>query len=483
MKLKKLLIAVSSTICICLIAGIFLLFLTLRFVNYTPDACAESTEELQNPYIGWYQIHNYMLSDTESYDLSEILDQEHRAGLVLLEFNLQNYADRPISDYGLSLLDQVLESWQSTGRQLILRFFYDWDGNALEAEPRDLSLILTHMSQTSEAVNRYSDCVYLLQGIFIGPWGEMHGSRYANNEDMITLTRHLASVTDPEIFLAVRTPQQWRLLADSAEPIDRSTAFNGSLASRLSLFNDGMLGSDTDLSTYAPGSGSGEFSYDQKRSRQDELAFQNRLCTCVPNGGEVVVPNPYNDFPAAVADLSAARVSYLNSVYDEAVFSKSRAALCTEASPYHGMNGFDYISRHLGYRYVLRSSECAPVLPWEKTTELTVILENIGFSNCYRPFDVSLTLTEASTDRTFTFPVNTDTRLWAPGEQVTLTLPVHFREDATGSYDVALKITDPVSGSPVYLANEGAVTSSGQTLGHLDITIFPKQDSSSFSEN
>ena len=49
MKLKKLLIAVSSTICICLIAGIFLLFLTLRFVNYTPDTCAESTEELQNP--------------------------------------------------------------------------------------------------------------------------------------------------------------------------------------------------------------------------------------------------------------------------------------------------------------------------------------------------------------------------------------------------------------------------------------------------
>ena len=474
MKLKKLLIAVSSTICICLIAGIFLLFLTLRFVNYTPDACAESTEELQNPYIGWYQIHNYMLSDTASYDLSEILDQEHRAGLALLEFNLQNYADRPISDYGLSLLDQVLESWQSTGRQLILRFFYDWDGNALEAEPRDLSLILTHISQTSEAVNRYSDCVYLLQGIFIGPWGEMHGSRYANNEDMITLTSHLASVTDPEIFLAVRTPQQWRLLADSEEPIDRSAAFNGSLASRLSLFNDGMLGSDTDLSTYAPDSDFGEFSYNQKRSRQDELAFQNRLCAYVPNGGEVVVPNPYNDFPAAVTDLSAARVSYLNSAYDEAVFSKWRAALCTEASPYHGMNGFDYISRHLGYRYVLRSSECAQALPWEKTAELTVTLENIGFSNCYRPFDVSLILTEAATNRTFTLPVQTDTRFWAPGEQVTLTFPVHFREYATGSYDIALKISDPISGSPIYLANGGIVTSNGHTLGHLDITIFPK---------
>ncbi len=474
MKFKKLLIAVSSTLCICMVAGIFFLFLTVRFVNYSPDTCAESTEELQNPYIGWYQIHNYMLSDTTAYDSSEILGREQRGSLALLEFNLQNYADRPISDHGLSLLDQVLKTWQSTGKQLILRFFYDWDGNALEAEPQDLSMILTHMSQTSETVNRYSDCVYILQGVFIGPWGEMHSSRYANNEDIVTLTSHLASVTDPDIFLAVRTPQQWRLLADSTEPISEADAFNGSLASRLSLFNDGMLGSDTDLSTYSADSTPGEYSRYLKNGRQEELAFQNLLCAHVPNGGEVVVPNPYNDFPAAAADLSAIRVSYLNSAYDEAVFSKWRTAVSTEDSPYRGMNGFDYISRHLGYRYVLRSSECTPVEPWEKATELAVTLENIGFSNCYRSFDVSLNLTETSTNRIFTLPAQTDTRLWAPGEQVTLTFPVNIREYATGTYDITLKISDPVSGSPIFLANEGTVTDSGHTLGRLDITIFPK---------
>ena len=190
----------------------------MRFVHSTPTGFTESAEELQNPYIGWYQIHNYMVSDDTDYDLSGILKQEYHAGLVLLEFNLKNYADRPISEQGLSFLNQVLQSWQSTGRQLIVRFFYDWDGDAAASEPRELSLILNHMSQTAEAVNRYSDCVYILQGIFIGPWGEMHGSSYANAEDMITLTSHLASVTDPKIFLAVRTPQQWRLLTGSTTP-------------------------------------------------------------------------------------------------------------------------------------------------------------------------------------------------------------------------------------------------------------------------
>lgn len=474
-KFKKILIAVFSTLCICMIAGILLLFLTLRFVSYSADTCAESAEELHNPYIGWYRIHNYMLSDTASYDLSEIRSQEHRAGLVLLEFNLKNYADRPITDQGLSLLDQVLESWQSTGRQLILRFFYDWEGNGntLEAEPQDLSLILTHMSQTAEAVNRYSDCVYILQGIFIGPWGEMHSSRYATNEDMLTLANHLASVTDPEIFLAVRTPQQWRLLAGSTEPVSGSTAFNGSPASRLSLFNDGMLGSDTDLSTYSQEPSAGGFSQYEKSSRQDEIAFQDQLCAFVPNGGEVVMPNPYNDFSAAVRDLSAMHISYLNSAYDEAVFSKWRTETCSENSPYDGMNGFDYISRHLGYRYVLRSSECTSILPWEKNTELAVTLENTGFSNCYRPFDVSLTLKETGTNRTFTFPAQTDTRLWAPGEKIRLTFPVNIREYATGTYDVFLKISDPVSGSPVFLANDGPVTDDGHALGHLEIRISP----------
>lgn len=474
MKFKKIFFTVFLSICICMILGLFLSFLTQRFVRYSPVSCTESAKELQNPYIGWYQIHGYKLSEEASFDISKIRESEEKAGLVLLEFNLQDYAAGPIGDRGLALLNQLLHCWQSTDRQLIVRFFYDWDGNAMSAEPQELSIILTHMSQTSEIVNRYKDCVYIMQGIFIGSWGEIHGSRYANDEDMKTLISHLASVTAPEIFLAVRTPQQWRLLTDSAEPLNESGAFQGTLSSRLSLFNDGMLGSDTDLNTYAAAPAPEGFPFSHKRSRQEEIEFQNRLCAYVPNGGEVVIPNPCNDFPAAVRDLKATRVSYLNSAYDEAVFSKWRNAFCTEDPLFSGMNGFDYISRHLGYRYVLRSSECTSVLPWEKDTELTVTLQNTGFSGCYRPFDVALTLREPVTDRSFTLPVKTDTRSWDPGVQIHLSLPIRIREYATGTYDLYLKISDPVSGRIIELANEEASNEYGYALGQLDISIFPR---------
>ena len=129
----------------------------------------------------------------------------------------------------------------------------------------------------------------------------MHSSNYMDEENMLTLIRHLASVTSPDIFLAVRTPEQWRTIAKTAEPLSPENAYDGSLTARLSLFNDGMLGSDTDLGTYGE-SGSSSSSDFGKRPRQTELLFQEALCRFVPNGGEVVIDNPYNDLPYAVED-------------------------------------------------------------------------------------------------------------------------------------------------------------------------------------
>lgn len=471
MKIKKLISKIFLTLCICLTAGFMFLFPTLRFMSYFEAVLPESSAELRNPYIGWYQIYTYELSDNATFDLSEVSALDQEAGLALLEFNLKNYADGPVSGTGLSKLSQILEVWRCTGRQLIVRFLYDWDGNALASEPSSLSVILNHMTQISEIVNRYSDCIYILQGIFIGSWGEMHNSRYANAEDMLTLIKHLCSLTSPSILLAVRTPQQWRLFADSEEPLTKSAAFDGSLASRLGLFNDGMLGSDTDLNTY--GSDISFPSSYEKQSREDELKFQNSLCNYVPNGGEVVIPNPRNDFSPAVKDLSDMHVSYLNSEYDKDVLSKWQAKTYTGEGPYQGMNGLDYISRHLGYRYVLRSSKCPSVLPWEKTASLSVTLENVGFSSCYRPFDISITLEETTTGQTEQLSVTADTRLLIPGESIQLAIPFEIRSYATGTYDVRLKITDPASNSPVFLANEGEQDENGYFIGQLKFGIFP----------
>lgn len=212
MRFKKQLLSICLLLCIILSTGYFLATANLRFIYYTPAPCPESAKELSNPYIGWYQVRRYLLSDTADFDLPATAGPEQRPGLVLLEINLQNYADRPISSAGLSHLHTLFQTWASAEKQLIVRFLYDWDGNATEQEPKERSLILKHMSQAASVVNAYSDRIYILQGVFIGSWGEMHGSDYANPEDIRILMDHLNTVISPDIFLAVRTPEQWRLV-------------------------------------------------------------------------------------------------------------------------------------------------------------------------------------------------------------------------------------------------------------------------------
>lgn len=450
-------------------AGVYFLRLERRFVSYRPAVLTESPEEFRNPYAGWYHMYGYMLSDQTPLDLSHTEKQEPGPGLVLLEINLQNYTEDTIGDAGLSQLEDLFAAWQASGKQMIIRFLYNWDDTS--HEPETLALVLEHMSQTAEIVNRYSDCIYIVQGIYVGKWGEMHSSQYMNEKDMLTLIHHLDQLIHPDIFLAVRTPGQWRCYRDFAEEL--TTQNHGPAYSRISLYNDGMLGSATDLGTYEEGTGEDSGTGRETGSRQAEIAFQNTLCNYVPNGGEVVNDNAYNDFPAAAADLAAMHVSYLNASYDAAVLSKWERSAWGGGDIFSGMNGLDYISRHLGYRYVLRSSGFLPDSTENGESLFCVTLENIGFSNSYRSFDVTLTLRHKYSRAAYSVPVKTDTRFWNTGMQTSLEIPVEISGCRPGKYTVCLKITDPASGYEILCANEGEHTENGYVLGELAINMEP----------
>lgn len=475
MKKKKILLAAALLLSILLAAGGVFMSLKPCFTQFTPSEYTESAEALNNPYTGLYQIHTCTLYDDDSFDPSPVPEQEPGPGLILLQINLRNFNRTPVSEAGLGQLNRLLDTWHSMGKQLIVRFLYDWDGAPAETEPDSLSLILEHMSQTAEIINRHSDCIYILQGIFIGAWGEMHDSPYMNEEDMLTLINHLASVTDPDIFLAVRTPQQWRIIARSPSPLTAEQAFEGTLTARLSLFNDGMLGSETDLGTYGT-SDQLSLTGTEKRPRQEELLFQNELCLYVPNGGEVVIPNPCNDLSSSIRDLSLTHVSYLNKDYDTSVFAKWQEEIYRGDSPFHGMNGYDYITRHLGYRYVIRSSAFSSGAPWEGRGTFAVGIENVGFANSYRAFEVSLVLKHTVTGKEYSFPVHTDTRFWNADSEITLEIPLELRRLPYGTYKSYLLIRDPASGSPIFFANEPAGKEPRCYLGSLTVEMFLQWD-------
>lgn len=301
-------------------------------------------EFLRNPNRGFYHMCRAVLdSEPGSGDSYESMADGHCREypgdtLVLLEVNLAEYRARGIDDTGIENLNKLLSAWEGRDISLIIRFLYDWDGDGLSAEPDELDTVLGHMARVGPALQSHEDLIFCLQGLFVGSWGEMHGTKFG--VDFTELAGALDDATGNRIFLSVRTPAQLREILKSCPE----------LKSRLGLFNDGMLGSETDLGTYDMADQGAE-----RRTRAQELAFQENTCLSVPNGGEAVIDNPYNDFENAVADMSRMHVAYLNNAYDPEVLDKWAG---TDLSGYGfgGLSGLDYIERRLGYRLRLESS-------------------------------------------------------------------------------------------------------------------------------
>lgn len=416
-------------------------------IDYGTEAFFESTKPLQNPYCGFYRIIGYTLSD--DCVLPDNLARQinsYTNPLVLLEINLKNYRNGEISEKALSQLNGILSHWAQSpnGTKLILRFLYDWNGVAAATEPYSLNTVLTHMEQISTAVNRRSDCIYIMQGVFIGNWGEMHNSRFSDENSVKTLIQRLNDVIDPKIFLSVRTPAQWRSLKGTLRP---------SLSARLGLFNDGILGSESDLGTYV--------------NRNKELEFQNDLCRYVPNGGEVVFNHNLSELKTSVSALGTMHVSYLNEDYDSRVYEKWKDCVWTGNDAFNGCNGYDYIKAHLGYRYLIDSCKIKKSgFIWRQYT-LCLTLKNCGFSNALKPQKAAVTIINTNTEKCVQIPVDADlTTLFSENKNnFTVTLPVRKLE--RGEYQIYFSVTDETSGRQILFGNKNEPNKNGYLLGRL----------------
>lgn len=434
-------------------------------------AFKESAKELKNPNRGFFHMHGFIISD-EDVDYEESVTRrfsgETDAALVLVEINLKEYRDRPVSAKGLANLEKLFQALAKTDKQLILRFLYDWDGRARETEPETLGRILSHMRQLETLLRRYSRRIFTLQGVFVGDCGEMHGSDILSAENVRTLARQLADVTDESTYLAVRTPAHWRRIARISNPAKISRK-DKILALRLGLFNDGMLGSNSDLGTY----GNGTLEKDGPNvnwKREDELAFQNILCRLAPNGGEVTVDNPYNDLKNAVKDLAAMHVTYLNRDHDGAVLKKWAGEKIFEKGCFNGMDGLTYVERHLGYRLVIREAR----MQYNKALKalsVAVNIQNVGFAPLYREAVASVVLWNGQSGKKITHVFPQDVRRLTggteSGETLTLLYNVPLSELEEGEWEVFLELKDKATSTRILFGNEQGPGRYGYSLGRV----------------
>lgn len=431
-------------------------------LTYTPTEYIECTDYLDNPYIGYYHIYGYVLKDEVAYespeDVPNVPDPETsqtEERIVQVQINLCRFRERELTETALSQLDTILSAWSGTDYSLLLRFIYDWDGKALEAEPGDISMILRHMEQAAPVYNQYADHILMLQSLFTGNNGEMHHTNYSSPEDMRQLALKLAETADPSIYLAVRTPYQWRCITEADNYEELVQLPESPFLNRLGLFNDGMFGTGNDTGTY-------------NRPREEEIAFQDVLCQTVPNGGEAIIDNPYNDLENAIADMKQMHVSYLNSVHDPAVLNKWKETIYTGDDAFHGVTGYDYIRNHLGYRFVLRSTELLRDYIQGRVF-LRVGIENTGFSRSYRGFSLDLTLLETDTGETLSVTLEEDSSCLASGETTYLNVPLAIEEYAPGTYELYWQTTDQVFDETILYGNDLNRTEHGYLLGTLSI--------------
>lgn len=462
---------------ICAIVTVVIIVHLISFqrlsVTYEQSISQESNSIMQNPFRGFYKINGYMLSDkTNKKELTKQIKQNCKANsypLVLLEINLKNYANTDISSSAQQQLDTILTQYTSAKKQIILRFLYDWDGKALQSEPSDFFRIKNHIQQLSSTINKYKNCIYIIQGAFIGNVGEMNNSNYNDIDQIRQLIETLAESTDPQIYLAVRTPAQLRGILRTRTPLSSQDSESGNPASRLGLYNDGMLGNVYDMGTYDDTPITSGSDMDEPGTREEELLYQYKLCQYVPNGGEVAIDNEYNDLENAVTDLAQMHVSYLNSEHEEDVLNKWKKSTYTGDDVFSGCTGYDYVEAHLGYRYFIQEShlDFHSIVGDDATLYLTIA--NSGFSSAYKKYDTTLLITNQDTGKTKRLETTIDNRRISGNDQVTFKISPDIRSLKKGTYTLSLEMKDSYTEDCIHFANAGSEDSDSVSVGTLTI--------------
>lgn len=443
--------------------------MTAGKVRTKSETFTESAKELRNPGRGFYNIYRFRITDEKAdfgRQVWELLQNDESTRLSLIEINLQSYRTDRISREGIDNIKNLFWALRDFDKLLIVRFLYDWDGRNAQYEPNTIDIILGHMEQLEGVLQEACRQIFTLQGLFIGNWGEMNSTRYSKDKDLLRLAEKLGSVTEGSIYLAVRTPRQWRSITGLQEISEKALAVND-LANRLGLYNDGMLGNESDYGTYSQ-----QAEGEKGAGRKAGLDFQRQLCRRVPNGGEVINDNSFNDFENAVKDLAAMHVTYLNEGYDRAVLDKWKKTIVREDSCYDGMDGYTYMERHLGYRLLIETAGICHNR-FLNHIKVRVKMKNVGFAPLYAETHAAVTVHGKEESRPFSYELRGNLRELTggtdAGKVLTLKAEIPLKSIPCGEYGIYFSLTYLNTGEAVLLANKQEMGEYGYCLGRIAV--------------
>ncbi len=402
----------------------------------------ESIEARNNPERGFYTPYYINLTTNGN---SAIYPDAHlghlRVGIGAFSAAYNGSIDLDFTADMLSALATTIENAKNNNCGLIIRFAYDNFEGTADMEP-PAAQIINHIAQLSDILSNYSQTIIAIEAGCIGPWGEMHTSTMANATVFNQIIDAWLAAAPATIPISLRQP---RFVADwlgiDIANIDQQNPAENTDEWRLGIYNDGYLGSSSDLGTY--------------QNRTTEVAWLSQQATHTLFGGEVVAAAEagYNTVAFMSQEMFDTHTSYLNSQWNTTVIDSWKNEDYEGDDPvYADQTGYTYLRNHLGYRYVLRESLLPESIPLQQIFPLNLQIENVGCANMIREKTVRLIFVQGATS--FEKDMDIDVRQWASQETVNLHLNVDLPNGLdAGNCSVYMQIINPENNQAVQFAN------------------------------
>lgn len=342
---------------------------------------AEHVGTISNPGIG------YTTTDAYHTKPGETLVHDKHGDIVLFFIDLGPFsagANADGKDYDLdeqffTALRATFENCRNNGSTVAVRFRYDENGKD-NPEPNSFDQVLKHISQIKQSgvFEDYKDILMFVESGFVGKYGEQHGGKYTSVDYKAQLLAAMLDCVPSPVPVTVRTPDIFaRYVGIERKQLAEYKAEAGSDAARVGLYNDGYMGSDSDLGTYANRKIETEWLSNQTLTSyfggefSGNLDFAKKYDTYLP---ENCIPEMYKT-----------HLSYINGnifqLYKDYKFDKKYDVEGYDNSAYYGQTVFQFIRDHLGYRFVLNESTFPKSVAQGDNLKFKFSVTNNGFAN------------------------------------------------------------------------------------------------------
>lgn len=335
---------------------------------------------------------------------------------------------------------ETLENCRNNGSTVGLRFRYDANGIS-NPEPETFEKILDHIHQIADDgfLNDYEDIIMYVESGFVGAWGEQHSGKFTSTEYKARLLDELLKIVPESISVTVRTPNiicEWAGI--ETDEIAEYITESGSDAVRIGLYNDGYMGSDTDLGTYI------------NPTRKESVQFMKKQMTHAYYGGEfsgnIEFAQKYDTYlpQNSIAEMYDTHLSYINSniwdLYKEYIYTADLNIQNCDNSSYYGETVYKFMRDHIGYRFVLRDSNLTSETKQGGDVTVNFKIENTGFANPIKAQNSEVILEKDG--KYMICDTDIDDREWFSTETVSEELNLKLPSDIeVGDWNIYLKIT------------------------------------------